>query len=102
PHSTEARHRRSAAVVPRLRLRLRRTGGLAMFRLLALLLGQLLLHHRPAVLVRHDLLVSHAVALADGPLREILVLGLGMGLTAPVIRLRVMGCFRMMTRLRLM
>jgi hypothetical protein len=27
--------------------------------------GQLLLHHRPAVFVPHDLIVGHPVALAD-------------------------------------
>jgi hypothetical protein len=29
---------------------------------------QVLRHHRPAVLMPHDLLVGHAVALADRPL----------------------------------
>jgi hypothetical protein len=34
---------------------------------------QVLLDHRPAVFVRHDLRVAHAMALADGPLREMLM-----------------------------
>lgn len=39
---------------------------------------QVLLHHRPAVPVPHDLAVAHAVALADCSLRKVLVGGLVM------------------------
>ena len=53
-------------------------------------LFEVLLHHRAAVLVLHELLVGHAVALADCALREILMLGL-----------RLMMRFRVMTRLAL-
>jgi len=42
----------------------------AVMRALLALLGRLeiLIHHHPAVFVPHDLLVGHAVALADRPL----------------------------------
>ena len=42
---------------------------------MALRRREVLLHHRPAIFVPHDLLVGHAVALAHGALREILARG---------------------------
>ena len=51
--------------------------------------GQLLLHHRPAVFVPHDLIVGHPVTLADRALRKILV--------SLVMRPGPMG-FRVVTR----
>lgn len=63
--------------------------------------GELLLHHRSAVPMGHDLLVGHAVALADRPLREILVrrlvmrggamIGFRMRRRASMARLGVVG-----------
>jgi hypothetical protein len=59
-----------AAVSPRLRLM--PMGAMPMLRLMALAGRiELLAHQRPAAIVAHDLLVGHAVALADGLSRKV-------------------------------
>ena len=43
---------------------------------------EILLHHRSAVLVPHDLLVGHAVALPNCPFRKVLMSGVVMRLAS--------------------
>ena len=56
----------------------------------------ILLHHRPAVFVPHDLLVAHRVALPDRALRKIDALGVALALGALLLR-RVVGLALVMT-----